>query len=152
MLNRDGERESGRAAILDVMNTNDADARYTKMVRMGAVNLDPPLPRSKYIKVLKTGRVMPWNDLLAEQPHNEVACCDEYGNTDPAAWAADVQPVTDGEPDSETIALQARLALLARQHEYEQGPTMGDTPLNRPAYPDGVVAYQDADQLIAQLK
>lgn len=76
----------------EAYNSGAIDTVAEKLRSMGAVNTDPPLPHSKFIKVLKTGRVMPWNELLAEQPHSEVACCDATGDTDPSAWKEEEIP------------------------------------------------------------
>lgn len=150
MLNREGENA---VSVSDLFQSRTEAEMQAKMRSMGAINLDAPLPHSKYIKVLKSGRVFPWNELLAGQPHSEVACCDESGNTDPAAWEADVRENSGGEPDVDAISLQARIAAMANQAHagFEHGKTMGDTPQNPNPYPEGVVSYQNADSLIAQL-
>lgn len=58
-------------------------------LRKRGVGGTPGLPRTKYVFSLITGKVMPWTETFARRS-DIYANCDANGDTDPAAWAADV--------------------------------------------------------------
>lgn len=72
-----------------VLDENFANNRIAYMKSLGATNVDPPLPRSAFLKNIKTGVVLPWTPGLADQ-RDIMVNCDAEGNTDPVAWAASV--------------------------------------------------------------
>lgn len=125
----------------------DAEQRNNYLRSLGAVNVNPPLPRSKYLRIKATGRVLPWDDLLAEH-QDLVECCDVNGNTDPAAWAADVLPADATEEDRELLLAQAQAAILKTASEMADGyrqPDEEDAEPHSVQYPGGAVAFEDLD-------
>lgn len=72
-----------------LLDAQDENERTALMRQMGVANIDGPLPHSPCLKNIRTGVVLPWNELLA-QHHDLVVCCDEDGNTDPAKWGPKV--------------------------------------------------------------
>lgn len=90
----------------EVFNKTSAEERNAYMRSLGAKNIIPPLPRSSHVRNRKTGKIYPWNDLLAEQ-QELMECCDATGNTDPDAWMPTVIS-EDVEQDSAAIQ-QARM-------------------------------------------
>ena len=74
------------AAVGVVLDQDFAANAVAHMRAMGAQNVDPPLPRSAFLKNIKTGLVLPWSEALAEQ-RDLMQNCDASGNTDPSAWA-----------------------------------------------------------------
>lgn len=102
-----------------IMDAPDEESRLALMQKLGVVNAIPPLPHSPCLKNIKTGVVLPWNELLAAQ-RDLVVCCDENGNTDEAVWGPKV--VTGG-PTNEELAIMARQRIMMRQEmcrtEYE---------------------------------
>lgn len=94
-----------------IMSTDDPQVREQLMRQMGVANLDPPLPHSPCLKIIKTGRVLPWNELLAEQ-HDLVVCCDENGNTDEAAWKDKVQ---HNAPTNSELTIMAQQQIMRKQ-------------------------------------
>lgn len=106
-------------SLNSVLDMQDAADRQQALQQAGALNASPPLPRSTHLKNKNTGLVLPWNSLLAEQ-RDIMVCCDAEGNTDPSAWASDVNSVdyTSDERDS--------LWMDARQRVFEQASTTTD--------------------------
>lgn len=50
-------------------------------------NQKPPLPPAPCVKVLSNGSIHRWTPQFAQRS-DICVCCDEEGNTDPAAWAS----------------------------------------------------------------
>ncbi len=64
----------------------DESQRAAYLQSMGVKNAVPPLPWSPCLKNQKTGVILPWSAMLAEQ-RDILVNCDEQGRTDPALWA-----------------------------------------------------------------
>lgn len=130
------------SAVLDMENENE---RIALMKSMGAKNVDPPLPRSSHLINKKTGLILPWNEMLAEQ-RDVMENCDANGNTDPAAWMPTVidRELTDDER-METLHAQG----LAVEHGQKMSSGFRDMSLIDPyakqeqGYPEGVAAIGD---------
>jgi len=128
-------------AIFDM----DDNARIAYMKSMGAKNVDPPLVHSSHVKNIKTGLILPWNEMLAEQ-RDIMVNCDANGNTDPAAWLPTVE-VGEISDDERMDLLHAKSLSIAQGNEMSSGfrdPNMVDP--NQPqqqGYPDGVTAVGD---------
>lgn len=133
------------SAFFDIDNE---DAKIAYMKRLGARNMDPPLPHSSHL-LLQSGAVVPWEEMLAEQ-RDLVKCCDEHGNTDPAAWEHTVI--------HETVDSQEQLAefLKAQSENYrtsramtgdQQVRTIGTAKPFPVEYPEGIVPYGDSQNL-----
>ena len=95
-----------------VFDFDDAEHRNQYLRSLGAENILPPLPRSKYVKIKASGRILPWDQLLAEQP-TLVECCDVNGNTDPSAWMPDVEPGELSDEEQRLLVLKAQAQLFA---------------------------------------
>lgn len=92
-----------------VLDQNFAAHAVEYMRAMGATNTEPPLPRSQFLKNIKTGLVLPWSAGLAEQ-RDIMVNCDAHGNTDPSAWASTVISSENSEIEQEALhdaAMQA---------------------------------------------
>lgn len=92
-----------------VLDQNFAENAVQYMRQMGAKNVDPPLPRSQFLKNTKTGLVLPWSVGLAEQ-RDIMVNCDAYGNTEPTAWASTVISSENSEQEQQSMhdaAMQA---------------------------------------------
>lgn len=115
-----------------VLNQEFAENKIEAMRAMGARNVDPPLARSAYLKNAKTGLVLPWSLGLAEQ-RDIMVNCDEYGNTDPSAWMATVNPVAYDPAEQDALMQQAMTSISGyRKHEIP----MPDSTMNKPvAFP-----------------
>ena len=76
----------------DRMNGNVShepdDEMMARLRDMGAKNIEPPLPRSKYIRIKATGEIHMWTEFFASRP-DLCECCDEYGSTDSTKWDKD---------------------------------------------------------------
>lgn len=125
------------ARLLDMQNENDKLA-YAK--QLGARNTNPPLPHSPCVRIKATGKIFPWNELLAEQG-DLCECCDANGNTDPEAWKPLV--IEGASPDAE-LHMQAQNIIMdqsrALTEEYRVQNAVNMTPHN---YPEGAVSYSD---------
>lgn len=143
------------AALMDM----DEATRLGTMQSMRIANLQGPLPHSPCLKVKATGVVHPWNPLLA-QHRDLVECCDENGNTDPAAWKSRVSD-GDASADNAKLMIQARQQMIISRQadkvagDYAQGVSQsrqensdGLSPYDRL----GVVSYDDIEKLRAQLR
>ena len=137
--------------ILDM----DDETRTRTLAQMGAANMLPPLPHSPCLKNKKTGIVLPWNELLAAQ-RDLVDCCDESGNTDPAAW----EPrVVKNEVDPRVLQMQAQAQILATrplmapvQNFAHYSPPVVQQNYDGTEYDRlGVTAYNDINKLRQQL-
>lgn len=87
-----------------------------ELIRMGAVNALPPLRPSKWVKHIKTGEVMPFMEGYVDRA-DVLVNCDKDGNTDPAAWMADVNEAGHGMPES---AMEYRKMLEDDQRIYAE--------------------------------
>lgn len=88
-----------------ILDEDFANNRVAKMRKMGATNAAPPLAPSTHLKNKVTGIIFPWTAALAEQ-RDILVNCDEFGNTDPAAWKNTM--LTD-----EQVAEQSDLSKIA---------------------------------------
>lgn len=95
---------------------DNAEARNNYMRSLGAKNINPPLPRSTHLRIKATGRVLPYEDTLAEQ-QDLVECCDAHGNTDPAAWMPYVQHDYDSESHAGEVAVMQAQAIAEAQQK-----------------------------------
>lgn len=127
-----------------------SEAERTALMRqMGVMNVDPPLPHSPCLKIIKTGIVLPWNELLAQQ-RDLVVCCDETGNTDPAAWA---DKVVEDAPSNEVLTLMAQQSLFSENHNpYEHYMPEAKQVTGASEYEKlGVISYADVQLLQEKL-
>lgn len=116
------------------------DERQAYAKKLGVRNVNPPLPPSPCVRIKATGMVLPWNELLAEQS-DLCECCDETGNTDPAAWQPKVRQHVV--PDEE-LHRQAQSIIMAQGNEMSSGFTVQNPVSLKPAtYPDNVVPFSD---------
>ena len=142
------------ADVLDqVLEFNSEEERVKMLKNMGAKNCDPPLQHSPFVRNKKTGVVLPWNPLLADQTEI-LECCDENGNTDPKAWkskvihddflsAEDAQQLATINLHKMTRARQAAVNELRSIGIREgEGKTVGINE-NQPSFPDGAMSYSD---------
>lgn len=131
-----------------VFDIDDPNARNEYLRSLGAVNVDPPLPKSKFLKIKKTGRVLPWDELLAEH-QDLVECCDAEGNTDPRAWIADVDTSETSEEDRALLMAQAQAAVLQSASAMTSGylqQDAEDSPVQQSLqYPFEAQALSDLD-------
>lgn len=137
-----------------IMDTPNEEARIALMRQLGVANVDPPLPHSPCLKNIKTGVVLPWNELLAAQ-RDLVVCCDENGNTDEAAWGP---KVIQGGPTNEELLLAAQQRLTIRKEaetvtaQYQQkAPTskLEDGPSDYEKH--DVISFDKIQELRARL-
>lgn len=133
-----------------IMDAGSEEARADIMRQMGVMNADPPLPHSPCLKNIRTGVVLPWNELLAQQK-DLVVCCDEDGNTDPAAWEPKVITET---VSNEALALMAQQTMFVSEADnpYEHympkaKQVTGATEYER----HGVIPYAEVRQLWEKL-
>ena len=133
-----------------ILTARDEETRRTLMRQMGVANLDPPLPHSPCLKNRLTGRVLPWNELLAAQ-RDLVECCDEDGNTDEAVWGP---KVVENAPSNRELSLQAQQALLGTQRkEFEHPAPAGQVNADPDGFEKhGAVSFADVRKLRDELK
>lgn len=123
-----------------LLDIQDNEQRLAKAKQLGVRNVNPPLPHSPCVKVKATGLILPWNELLADQS-DICECCDETGNTDPAAWEPKV--VTSGTPD-EDLHRQAHAIITAQAQKVTDEYKVEHAVSLQPAkYPEGAVSYSD---------
>lgn len=123
--------------LLEIQNF---DERRAYAQRLGVRNVNPPLPPSPCVRVKATGMILPWNELLAEQS-DLCECCDENGNTDPAAWQPKVRTVVV--PDEE-LHRQAHAIITAQATQMSSEYTVQNPVSLKPAqYPDNAVPYSE---------
>lgn len=140
----------GGAPAMDDVFQHDGEDRVEYMKRLGARNTDPPLPQSSHLKIKATGRVLPWQPLLAMQTEL-VECCDATGDTDPEAWGPTVkQEVFDPEANKK-LMMQAQAVALAQaekmSNEHKVVDALDMTPQPMSSFPEGVVSYKDVDSI-----
>lgn len=133
----------------------DSEERAGFLQHLGVKNATPPLAHSPCLKNKKTGLILPWNPMLAEQ-RDILECCDESGNTDPEAWQDKVQE-DSSEDDSElmTAALTeatSRQNRIARENMSSFRPTMrqDEQPKQSGEYGNDAVSYEDIDNLLSK--
>lgn len=142
------------AAVFDL--GSDAE-RIAYMRQLGARNTDPPLPRSTHLRNKANGRVLPWEETLAEQ-RDLMECCDASGNTDPAAW----QPFVDYseyDPVEQQIAMlkaqeQAMVQAQARQltSTHQVPDAVNPTTPQPMQYANDAVPYDEVEKLLQQME
>lgn len=133
-----------------ILDARDSNERMALMRQMGVANLDPPLPHSPCLKNIRTGTVLPWNELLAAQ-RDLVVCCDEDGNTDEAVWGP---KVIEHAPSNRELSMQASQALFKTQ-KTEFTHNVPDPQLNKgPSEYEkqGVVSFSDVQKLREELR
>ena len=132
----------------------EEQARVNYMRAMGAKNLDPPLPRSSHLKLIRSGHVVPYNDILALQ-RDLVVNCDILGNTDPAAWRPTVQsdPVDTVEEQAALVAAQAQvLATASEITNRDRQPDAADLSPRPEKMPDGAQPFNTYGQRDEEFK
>ena len=136
-----------------IMDIDDDQARLAMMRQMGVANVDPPLPHSPCLKNIRTGRVLPWNELLAAQ-RDLVVCCDEDGNTDEAVWGP---KVIKNELSTAELNVLARQQMLVSKEsqvtKYEHdvpNPQLNKGPSEYEKC--GVISFNDIRRLREELK
>lgn len=146
-----------KLAPVQVFDMAEAN-RVSYMKSLGARNLNPPLPRSPFLRNKVTGRIMPWNELLSEQTEL-MECCDAEGNTDPAAWSGLVPKETMTEAEMEAIVARKQSQLLATASAHggtaSVRPTLPSMPDATPL-PTGVkygddMTYEDLQSMRSKL-
>lgn len=80
----------------------------------GAINANAPLPRSSHLKNIRTGIVFPYMERMA-QMRDVMVNCDQYGNTDPAAWQPTVTDGQDYDPREQAVLMQQALVNLEKR-------------------------------------
>ena len=148
--------------LAGILNEQDLASRQAAMRRAGAQNTSPPLPRSSHLRNKKTGLVLPWNDILAEQ-RDIMECCDSEGNTDPTAWMGTVNPAGYTDEERDELMVQARSVVLQQAQSvtdvYQQDTPVASMQPQASAMPFGAQtldAYyagmeQDVAVLMSQL-
>lgn len=132
-------------ALLDAQT---AEERTAIARQMGVANIDPPLPHSPCLKNIKTGVVLPWNELLAAQ-RDLVVCCDTDGNTDEAVWGPKV--IQDA-PSNEILAMMAQQQIFKKENPYELPMTQAKQVVGPTDYERlGVMPYSEIDKLQEKL-
>ncbi len=130
-------------SVHDIFNKGTAEERNAYMRSLGAKNILPPLPRSSHVRNRKTGKIYPWNELLAEQ-QELMECCDATGNTDPNAWMPTVATNPD-EPVNGDL-LQAKMLRDAVAQEMTSQYLQPNAPVTQPQeapLPDNTVVFTD---------
>lgn len=81
--------------------------------------INPPLPRSQYIRLKSTGEVMLWNQAFANRS-DLCENCDRDGNTDPSKWS-----VLDDAPAQTDPQIVMNTQLLKRAAGDVHAPATG---------------------------
>lgn len=144
----------GNQDVSTVFNLN-SEERAGFLEHLGVKNATPPLAHSPCLKNKKTGIILPWNPMLAEQ-RDILECCDEQGNTDPAAWQDKVQE--DNSEDERELMAAALNEATSRQSKIAQEgmssfrSTMKkmDQPAQSDQYGDEAVPYEDIEKLMSK--
>lgn len=105
-----------------LLDENFAAQAPAMMKELGAVNVDGPLPRSAFLKNIKTGVVLPWSPTLAEM-RDIMVNCDAQGNTDPQFWQASVNPQPYSEEEHQALLEQAYSSLTAAGYAMHSTPS-----------------------------
>lgn len=144
----------GNQDVSTVFNLN-SEERAGFLEHLGVKNATPPLAHSPCLKNKKTGIILPWNPMLAEQ-RDILECCDEQGNTDPAAWQDKVQE--DSSEDERELMAAALNEATSRQNEIAQEKMSSfrstmkkmDQPAQSDQYGDEAVPYEDIEKLMSK--
>jgi hypothetical protein len=144
----------GNQDVSTVFNLN-SEERAGFLEHLGVKNATPPLAHSPCLKNKKTGIILPWNPMLAEQ-RDILECCDEQGNTDPAAWQDKVQE--DSSEDERELMAAALSEATSRQSEIAQEKMSSfrstmkkmDQPAQSDQYGDEAVPYEDIEKLMSK--
>nr|DAM10816.1 MAG TPA: hypothetical protein [Caudoviricetes sp.] len=144
----------GNQDVSTVFNLN-SEERAGFLEHLGVKNATPPLAHSPCLKNKKTGIILPWNPMLAEQ-RDILECCDKQGNTDPAAWQDKVQE--DSSEDERELMAAALNEATSRQSKIAQEgmssfrSTMKkmDQPAQSDQYGDEAVPYEDIEKLMSK--
>lgn len=144
----------GNQDVSTVFNLN-SEERAGFLEHLGVKNATPPLAHSPCLKNKKTGIILPWNPMLAEQ-RDILECCDEQGNTDPAAWQDKVQE--DSSEDERELMAAALNEATSRQSKIAQEGmssfrstmTKMDQPAQSDQYGDEAVPYEDIEKLMSK--
>lgn len=130
-----------------VLDQHFAEHQDAIMSELGAVNTGPALARSSHLKNIKTGRVFPWTEILAEQ-RDILVNCDANGNTDEASWRASMIP--EGTiVNNEALHGMALDAIRGKDFRQPMPATM-QAKLNDPeqmVMPHGAVPYHKSEKL-----
>lgn len=144
----------GNQDVSTVFNLN-SEERAGFLEHLGVKNATPPLAHSPCLKNKKTGIILPWNPMLAEQ-RDILECCDEQGNTDPAAWQDKVQE--DSSEDERELMAAALSEATSRQSKITQEKMSSfrstmkkmDQPAQSDQYGDEAVPYEDIEKLMSK--
>lgn len=144
----------GNQDVSTVFNLN-SEERAGFLEHLGVKNATPPLAHSPCLKNKKTGIILPWNPMLAEQ-RDILECCDEQGNTDPAAWQGKVQE--DSSEDERELMAAALNEATSRQNTIAQEKMSSfrstmkkmDQPAQSDQYGDEAVPYEDIEKLMSK--
>jgi hypothetical protein len=85
----------------DMQNSEDF---RTELAKMKPANMQESLPRSQYLKVKKTGEIIPWCEQFASFP-DLVDCCDADGNIIRIPGSGTPRPTASIQPKQETAAV-----------------------------------------------
>lgn len=144
-------QQADGGAVFELKSENE---RIAYMKSLGAKNVDPPLPKSSHLKIIATGRVLPYNDMLAEQ-RDLVQNCDQFGNTDPAVWGQTVD-TTEVSPEEHRLAMLRAMETVLGQANQMTAPgrqPQVDPSTSYPAdYPKGIIAISDIQNLHSLLE
>lgn len=144
----------GNQDVSTVFKLN-SEERAGFLEHLGVKNATPPLAHSPCLKNKKTGIILPWNPMLAEQ-RDILECCDEQGNTDPAAWQDKVQE--DSSEDERELMAAALSEATSRQNKIAQEKMSSfrstmkkmDQPAQSDQYGDEAVPYEDIEKLMSK--
>lgn len=144
----------GNQDVSTVFNLN-SEERAGFLEHLGVKNATPPLAHSPCLKNKKTGIILPWNPMLAEQ-RDILECCDEQGNTDPEAWQDKVQE--DSSEDERELMAAALNEATSRQNTIAQEKMSSfrstmkkmDQPAQSDQYGDEAVPYEDIEKLMSK--
>lgn len=133
---------------------NDAD-RVNFLRALGARNTEPPLPHSTHLRIKSSGRILPWEETLAEQ-RDLCECCDATGNTDPAAWQPFVDYSEYDPMERQIMALKAQeqavVQAQARQiTSVHQVSTVNPAQAQPVEYTQDAVPYDEIEKLLTRL-
>lgn len=143
-----------------VFDLRDDASRVAYFKQLGARNCDPPLPHSPCLRNKQTGAILPWEPILAEQTEI-LECCDETGNTDPAAWQHRVIEEDVLDPDTaQMLALQKmrqqeQMRMMVKNEMRNMGYKQQEAVITQPVseeMPYGAVPYDEVEKLVKQLE
>ena len=129
----------------------DESQRAAYLQSMGIKNAIPPLPWSPCLKNQKTGVILPWSAMLAEQ-RDVLVNCDEQGRTDPALWADRLPELQEEAPDAlmdEALAQATRKTVQSVMAPFKPTMKLSEQAPADAGYGDAV-PYADIENLLAQ--